>query len=177
MEAQTDSSSFQFRIPGIARNKMGAQVAYGVRFGRSLYGWKDNFEELPMAPVLGPNSSRIHGNCLNKLTSRICSGAAMPSFGHLGRVSSLSPLGERPGVFHNPRVFINSRHILVRGGFLLKLNLSRTIRRRSVCETPTRELNHPSTIFQIVFFLVLDCVFDLQARISLRDEVNQVAHG
>jgi hypothetical protein len=50
-----------------------------------------------MAPVSGPNSSRIHGNYLNKLTSKICSGAATPSFGLLGRVSSLSPLGPHPG--------------------------------------------------------------------------------
>jgi hypothetical protein len=97
MEAQTDSSSFQFQILGTARNKMVAQVTYEVEFGRSLYGWKDNFKELPMAPVLGPNSSRIHRNCLNKFTSRICSGAATPSFGLLGRVSSLSPLGACPG--------------------------------------------------------------------------------
>jgi hypothetical protein len=76
---------------------MGAQVAYGVRFGRSLYGWKDNFEELPMASISGPNSFRIHRNCLNKLTSRIYSGVATPSFGLLGRVSSLSPLGARQG--------------------------------------------------------------------------------
>jgi hypothetical protein len=97
MEAQTDSSSFQFRIPGTARNKMDAQVAYRVGFGRSLYGWKDNFEELPMAPVSGPNSSKIDRNCPNKLTSRICSGAATPSFGLLGRVSLLSPLEARSG--------------------------------------------------------------------------------
>jgi hypothetical protein len=97
METQTDSSSFQFWIPGTTRNKMDAQVAYGVGFGRSLYGWKDNFEELPMASVSGPNSSRIDRNCLNKLTSRICSGAATPSFGLLGRVSSLSSLRARPG--------------------------------------------------------------------------------
>jgi hypothetical protein len=50
-----------------------------------------------MTSVSGPNSSRIDGNCLNKLTSRICSGAATPSFGLLGRVSSLSPLGARLG--------------------------------------------------------------------------------
>ena len=80
-------------------------------------------------------------------------------------------------VLHNPRVFINSRHILVRGWFLLKLDLSRTVRRRSVCETPTRELNHPSTIFQIVFFLVLACFFDSHARISLRGEVIRATHG
>jgi hypothetical protein len=76
---------------------MDAQVAYGVGFERSLYGWKDNFEELPIAPVSYPNSIRINGNCLNKLTSRICSGAATPSFDLLGRVSLLSPLGARPG--------------------------------------------------------------------------------
>jgi hypothetical protein len=28
-----------------------------------------------------------------------------------------------------------------------------------------------------VFFLVLACVFDSQARISLRGEVNRAAHG
>jgi hypothetical protein len=78
---------------------------------------------------------------------------------------------------HYPRVFINNCHILVTGRFLLKLDLSRTVRRRSVCETPTRELNHPSAIFQIVFFLVLACVFDSQARISFRGEVNRAAHG
>ena len=102
MEAQTDSSSFQFRTPGIARTKTDAQVAYGVGFGRSLYGWKDNFKELPMAPVSGPNSSGIDGNCLNKLTSKIYSGAASPSFGLLGHVSSLSPLGARPGGLARP---------------------------------------------------------------------------
>ena len=47
----------------------------------------------------------------------------------------------------------------------------------SVCETPTRVLNHSFAIFQIVFFLVLACVFDSQARISLRGEVNRAAHG
>lgn len=102
MEAQTDSSSFQFRTPGTARTKTDAQVAYGVGFARSLYGWKGNFKELPMASVSGPNSSGIDGNCLNKLTSRICSGAATPSFGLLGRVSSLSPLGARPGGLARP---------------------------------------------------------------------------
>ena len=50
-EAQTNSTSFQFWTPGTARTKMDAQVAYGVRFGRSLYGWKDNFKALPMALV------------------------------------------------------------------------------------------------------------------------------
>ena len=33
MEAQTDSTSFQFRTPGTDRTKMDAQVAYIVGFG------------------------------------------------------------------------------------------------------------------------------------------------
>ena len=51
VEAQNNSSSSPSRSPGVARTKNDAQVAYGVRFGRCLYGWKDNFMELPMAPV------------------------------------------------------------------------------------------------------------------------------
>jgi hypothetical protein len=48
---------------------------------------------------------------------------------------------------------------------------------RSVCETPTRVLNQSSTIFQMVFFLVLVCVFDSQARKSPRGEVNRATYG
>ena len=76
MEAQTDSTSFQFRTPGTGRTKTDAQVAYGVGFGRTWYGWKDNFKTLPMALVSGSNSSGVDGNRLWKLASRICSGAA-----------------------------------------------------------------------------------------------------
>jgi hypothetical protein len=81
MEAQTSSTSFQFQTTGTARTKTDTHVAYGVGFGCSLYGWKDNFKKLPMAPVSVPNSSVVDGNHLHNLTSRICSGATMPSFG------------------------------------------------------------------------------------------------
>jgi hypothetical protein len=96
MQAQTGSTLFQFRTPGIARTKTDTHVAYGVGFECSLYGWKDNFKKLPMAPASGPNSSGVDGNRLHKLTSRICSGAATPSFGLLGRVSCQGPFGVRP---------------------------------------------------------------------------------
>jgi hypothetical protein len=76
MEAQTGSTSFQFRTPGTTRTKTDAHVAYRVRFECSLYGWKHNFKKLPMEPVSGPNSSGVDRNHLHKLTSRICSGAA-----------------------------------------------------------------------------------------------------
>jgi hypothetical protein len=95
MKAQTGSTSFQFQTPGIAHTKMDVHVAYGVRFGCSLYGWKDNFKKLPMAPVSGPNSSRVDRNRLHKLTSTICSSAATPYFGLLGRVSCQDPFRER----------------------------------------------------------------------------------
>jgi hypothetical protein len=96
MEAQIGSTSFQFRTPETALTKTDSHVAYGVGFGCSLYGWKDNFKNLPMAPVSGPNSSGVDGNRLHKLTPRICSGAATPSFGLLGRVSCQGPFRARP---------------------------------------------------------------------------------
>jgi hypothetical protein len=96
MEVQTGSTSFQFRTLGTARAKMDAHVAYGVRFGCSLYGWKDNFTKLPMEQVSGPNSSGVDRNCLHKLTFRICSGTVTSSFGLLGRVSCQGPFGAHP---------------------------------------------------------------------------------
>jgi hypothetical protein len=61
-------------------------------------------------------------------------------------------------------------------GGLLKLLCQEQFTDRSVCETPTRVLNQSSVIFQIVFFLVLLCVFDSQARKSPRGEVNCAVH-
>jgi hypothetical protein len=72
-----------------------------------------------MTPISGPNSSRIRGNCLNKLTSRICSGAATPSFGLLGRVSSLSPLGAHPGFCINLESLLIATTFLLEAGFCL----------------------------------------------------------
>ena len=62
---KNNSSSSPPRSSGAIRTKNDAQVAYGVRFERSLYGWKDNFKELPMAPVSGPNSFGVDGNRRN----------------------------------------------------------------------------------------------------------------
>ena len=69
LEAQTTSTSSLFRSPRAVSTKTDAQVAYGVRFGRSLNGWKDNFKTLPMEPVSGRNSSIVNRNHLRKLTS------------------------------------------------------------------------------------------------------------
>ena len=86
LEAQSKSSSSLLRSPGAVHTKINTQAAYGVYFGCSLYGWKDNFKEFPMAPVLGPNSFGLDGNHQNNRTSRICHGVAAPSFGLLARV-------------------------------------------------------------------------------------------
>jgi hypothetical protein len=56
VEAQNNSSSSPPRSPRAARTKNDAQVAYRVCFGCCLYGWKNNFIELPMAPVPHQNS-------------------------------------------------------------------------------------------------------------------------
>jgi hypothetical protein len=85
--------------------------------------------------------------------------------------------GRVQGVLKNPRGYISSRHILVRVWVLLKLFCQEQFTDRPVCETPIRVLNQSSAIFQIVFFLVLVCVFDSQARISPCGEVNHATHG
>ena len=51
LEAQSNSASSLSRIPETVFTKTDAQDAYGLGFGRSLYGWIQNFIELPMALV------------------------------------------------------------------------------------------------------------------------------
>jgi hypothetical protein len=48
-------------------------------------------------------------------------------FWAFGSCIFVEPIRGVSRVLHNPRVFINSRHILVRGGFCFKINLSRTV--------------------------------------------------
>jgi hypothetical protein len=78
VEVQIDSTSFQFWNPGTARRKTDNQVAYGVGFGCSLYGWNQNFIELPMALVPPQNSIQVVQNRRNKMSSIIGFGAATP---------------------------------------------------------------------------------------------------
>jgi hypothetical protein len=95
----------------------------------------------------------------------------------LGRVSLLRPLGRVQGGSHAPNPHIISSHHHIRARVLLKPFCQEQFTARLVCETPTCELNHSSAIFQIVFFLVLACVFDSQVGISPRGEVNRAVHG
>ena len=86
LEAQSKSISSLLRSPGAACSKNNVAATNGVHFGRSLYGWKDNFKKLPMELVLGLNSFGVDRNRQNNMTSRICQGVAPPSFGLLARV-------------------------------------------------------------------------------------------
>jgi hypothetical protein len=66
----------------------------------------------------------VDRNRQNKWTSRICHGAASPSFGPLPRVSCWSPLGLRPGDLHAPKSFLFSSHCHFKVWDLLRFNLS-----------------------------------------------------
>src|SRR5436189_1129018 len=77
-----------------------------------------------MPPVSPQNSIGVNGKRQNKSASRICQGAASPSFGPLGRVSCWSPLGARPGVLHAPNPYLFSSHRHFRVWILLRFILS-----------------------------------------------------
>nr|BAD03372.1 hypothetical protein [Oryza sativa Japonica Group]BAD03527.1 hypothetical protein [Oryza sativa Japonica Group] len=81
VEAQTNSTSGAIWSPGSVCTKTGAQVAYVLRLGHSLYGWKVKKITFPMVLVPRPNSFQVNGNRPNKLMSRICPGAASPYLG------------------------------------------------------------------------------------------------
>jgi hypothetical protein len=51
LETQSKSTSSPPHSPGAVYLKLDAQATYGVGFGRSIYGWDQNFIRLPMAMV------------------------------------------------------------------------------------------------------------------------------
>ena len=85
----------------------------------------------------------------------------------------MGPLGARPGVLHDLGVIINSHRSSIRVWVLLRLFYEEQFRRSSVCETPTREINHTFAIW-LRSFLFLLVFFVAQAEISLLGEVNLV---
>ena len=107
-EARSNMISSLPQPPGPVYLKLVTQDASGLRFRRSTYGWKANLIRKPIQVVSHQNLFGINGNRRNNSASRICQGAATPSFGPLDHVSCLGPLGACPGVLHDPRVFINS---------------------------------------------------------------------
>ncbi|TVU13612.1 hypothetical protein EJB05_40328, partial [Eragrostis curvula] len=98
-EAQSKSVSSPFRTPTPVGTKTGAQVAYEIGFGCSLYGWKAKKITFPMDLVSCLNSAGVIGNHRNKLTSRICPGAAPSLFGLWACISCDTEIFE-PSMLH-----------------------------------------------------------------------------
>ena len=93
VEAQSNSNSSLPRPLGLVCLKLVTQDAYGLPFRRSTYGWKANLIRKPIQVVSRQKLFGISGNHQNKSASRICQGAATPSFGPSDRVSCLGLLG------------------------------------------------------------------------------------
>jgi hypothetical protein len=55
-ESRSNSTSTPPQIPEPDFTKIDTLATYGVGFGCSIYGWNQNFIELPMAPVPPQNS-------------------------------------------------------------------------------------------------------------------------
>jgi hypothetical protein len=55
----SNSTSSPPRIPEPYFTKIDALATYGVGFGRSIYGWNQNFLELPMALVPQESSTQV----------------------------------------------------------------------------------------------------------------------
>jgi hypothetical protein len=148
------------------RNKTDAQVAYGVGFGRSIYGWKQNFIKLPMVSVLCQNSFRGNGNRRNKLTSRIFQSAALTVW--LGLRPKLeAPHPWSPPTLGRPVSYIFSSRRLRNSSLIYLLALATTEQppsyRRRVIQTP------PSSDIKIARFRFL-FVLRLCTGIDLRDQ-------
>jgi hypothetical protein len=78
LESQSKSSWNPIWILGTIRTKIVAQITYQLRFGRSLYGWKDKRINFPMELVSYPNSFWVHGKRWNNEAHRIYHGAVLP---------------------------------------------------------------------------------------------------
>jgi hypothetical protein len=76
------------RIPGTVRTKIITEIAYGLRFGRFLYGWKAKRITFPIDLVSHPNTFLFHGKRRNNEAYRIGHGVVLPYFGLMGYVSS-----------------------------------------------------------------------------------------
>ena len=111
LEAQSNMISSLPRPPGLVCLKLVTQDTSGLHFSRSTYGWKDYLIRKPTQVVSHQNLFGINRNHRNKSASRICQGAATPSFGPpsfgpLDRVSCLGPLGGTSRVGDDPKTFI-----------------------------------------------------------------------
>jgi len=145
LEAQSNSSSSLPRPPGPVSAKMDAHVAYGLGFGCSIYARKAKKIKFPMELVSCQNKSWVIRNHRRKLMSRTFLSAAPPSFGPLGRVSLLSPLGVRLEDLHASISLYSVAATLVRVWVFLRFILLRTIFTVNRFVRPQLEINLSSS--------------------------------
>jgi hypothetical protein len=62
MEAYLETEASPTQTPGPVQHEIEAHDVYGLIFGRSLYGWKDNDKSFPTLPVLPPRSTGVIRN-------------------------------------------------------------------------------------------------------------------
>ena len=105
-EARSNVISSLPRPPGPVYLKVVTQDASRLHFQQSTNGWKTNLIRKPIQAVSCQKPFKINGDHRNKSASRICQGAATPSFGPLDRVSCLGPLGGASRVGDDPKTFI-----------------------------------------------------------------------
>ena len=110
VEAKSNSSSSPVRALGPVCLKLVTQDVSGLHFRRSTYGWKANLIRKPIQVVSCQKMFGINENRRNKSASRICQGAATPSFDPLDRVSYLGPLGGASRGGDAQDSIISSRH-------------------------------------------------------------------
>ena len=119
-KARSHMISSLSRPPGPVYLKLVTRDTSRLHFRRSIYGWKANLIRKPIQVVSHQNLFVINRNRGHNSASRICRGAMTPSFIPLDHISCLGPLVARPGVLHDPRVFINSCHPSIRVWVLLR---------------------------------------------------------
>ena len=129
-EAQSKIESNLFtssvRTAGQGLTKTDAQAAYGLRFGCSTRRRKAKEISFPTQVVPCQNMLRVDRNHRNKMTSRICQGAAGPVF---GPAAVVIPRVARPPPWPppSPLLSIYSVPFIRLGGFCLDSFCHRTV--------------------------------------------------
>ena len=106
VEAQSNSSSSLPWPPGPVCLKLVTKDASGLRFRRSIYGWKANLIRKLIQVVSCQKPFRINGNHRNKSASRTCQGAATPFFWSVGPCIVFGPIRGVSRVGDDPKTFI-----------------------------------------------------------------------
>ena len=134
---------------------MDAQVAYGVGFGRSLYGWKDNlrlFQWNQFQALIHPESTGIARGSWRQVSVPALR-RRLSVFGHC---IMLEPIrGASRGSCATLETLLAAATSLLWFGFCLDYSIKNSFAAVSVCETPTRVLIIHPQFSRLCSFLFL----------------------